>query len=270
MTLATGRSVWSLPFSSVMVHHMKCILKTLAGFCTAAALSTSAYASIVIGGTRVVYNEGAREVSVQLDNNGDLPSLVQSWIDAGNLDSSPEDSDAPFVLTPPIARVNAHSGQALRIAFTGSAQPLPTDHETVFWLNVLDIPPEPTAAPSSNKNFIQLAFRSRIKLFYRPKGLSGAANDAPDAIQWRQGKTDKGAPAIVASNPTPYHVSMIAVNAVYGQKSTDLAPQGYMLAPGEQHAFELPKENGTAPATVTYSAINDFGGHIQRTKPITH
>lgn len=268
MTLAAGHYVRSLPFPCAMVHHMKCILKTLAAFCAAAAFSTSADASIVIGGTRVVYNEGAREVSVQLDNNGDLPSLVQSWIDAGNLDSSPEDSDAPFVLTPPIARVNAHSGQALRIAFTGATQPLPHDHESVFWLNVLDIPPEPTAAPGSNKNFIQLAFRSRIKLFYRPKGLPGTANDAPDALQWKQGRTDKGALTIVASNPTPYHVSMIAVNAVYGQKSTDLAPQGYMLAPGEQHAFELPKDSGIAPSSVNFSAINDFGGHIQRTKPI--
>lgn len=266
MTLATGISR-SLPSPCAMVYHMKCILKTLTAFCTAAALSTSAYASVVIGGTRVVYNEGAREVSVQLDNNGDLPSLVQSWIDAGNLNSSPEDADTPFVLTPPIARVNAHSGQALRIAFTGTAQPLPQDKESVFWLNVLDIPPEPTAKPGADKNFIQLAFRSRIKLFYRPKGLTGSANEAPDALQWRQGRSEKGAKAIIASNPTPYNVSMIAVNAVYGQKNVELASQGYMLAPGEQHAFELPNESG-APTAVNYAAINDFGGHVQRTKPV--
>ena len=247
---------------------MKCILKTLAALCSAAAISSPAYASIVIGGTRVVYNEGAREVSVQLDNNGDLPSLVQSWVDAGNLDSSPEDSDTPFVLTPPIARVNAHSGQALRIAFTGATQPLPTDRETVFWLNVLDIPPEPTNLTASGKNFIQLAFRSRIKMFYRPKGLPGSANEAADALQWRLGRSDKGHAALLVTNSTPYHVSMTAVNAVAGQKSIALAPQGYMLAPGEKHAFELPKDGATTPASVNYSAINDFGGQIQRTKPL--
>lgn len=247
---------------------MKCILKFLAAFCTAAAISTPAYASIVIGGTRVVYNEGAREVSVQLDNNADLPSLVQSWVDAGNLDSSPEDSDTPFVLTPPIARVNAHSGQALRIAFTGAAQPLPTDRETLFWLNVLDIPPEPTNMTASGKNFIQLAFRSRIKMFYRPKGLPGNANEAPDILQWRLGRSEKGNTALLATNPTPYHVSMTAVNAVTSQKSMALAPQGFMLAPGEQHAFELPKDGSSSPISVNYSAINDFGGHIQRTKPL--
>lgn len=257
---------WSLPFPSAMVHHMKCILKTLAACCTAAIFSTSADAGVVIGGTRVVYNAGAREVSVQIDNNGDLPSLVQSWVDAGNMDSSPEDSDAPFVLTPPIARVNAHSGQALRISFTGSTQPLAQDHESLFWLNVLDIPPEPTATPGTTKNFIQLAFRSRIKLFYRPKGLPGTANDAPESLQWRHGKTDKGAPAIIVNNPTPYHISMLTANIMYGQKSIDLVPQGYMLTPGEQHAFELPKDSGVT--SVNYSTINDFGGHVQRTKPV--
>ncbi|PJI52023.1 molecular chaperone EcpD, partial [Methylobacterium radiotolerans] len=56
-----------------------------------------------------------------------------------------------------------------------TGEPMPQDKESVFWLNVLEIPPKDKA----NQNLLQMAFRSRIKLFYRPAGLKGKAEDAP-------------------------------------------------------------------------------------------
>jgi len=53
-------------------------------------ICNSAYASIVITGTRVVYPSDAKEVSVKLSNKGKSPVLIQSWIDDGNTKSKPD------------------------------------------------------------------------------------------------------------------------------------------------------------------------------------
>ena len=84
-----------------------------------------AVAGVVIGGTRVIYPAQSREITVQLSNIGDAPSLVQAWIDSGNPEQTAEDADAPFMLTPPIARVEPGRNQALRLMFAGAE--LPTD-----------------------------------------------------------------------------------------------------------------------------------------------
>ena len=69
------------------------------------ACGQQAMAGIVISGTRVIYPAQSREITVQVQNVGDGPSLVQAWIDSGDPEQTAESTDAPFVLTPPIGRV---------------------------------------------------------------------------------------------------------------------------------------------------------------------
>ena len=72
---------------------------------------SSALADIVITGTRFVYPEKEREVTVKIDNVGDKPALAQVWIDAGDPNATPETAKAPFTITPPINRIkNPYSG----------------------------------------------------------------------------------------------------------------------------------------------------------------
>lgn len=58
----------------------------------------NAWANIVINGTRVLYPENNKEVIVQLINTGDAPALVQSSIDDGDINSTPETANVPFVI----------------------------------------------------------------------------------------------------------------------------------------------------------------------------
>ncbi|HGJ5875514.1 MAG TPA: molecular chaperone [Arsenophonus sp.] len=74
---------------------------------------------------------------------------------------------------------------------------MPTDHESVFYLNVLDIPPKPTNLKT--KNTLQLALRTRIKLFYRPQNISKTSQDIADHI-----KINKAGKALFIANPTAY------------------------------------------------------------------
>ncbi len=64
---------------------MKGFVKVLAGM----LLCTSAQASVVLTGSRIVYPAESREVSVQLTNRDDFPGVVQVWLDDGNAQSVP-------------------------------------------------------------------------------------------------------------------------------------------------------------------------------------
>jgi P pilus assembly chaperone PapD len=206
----------------------------------------------------VVYNAKDPEETIKLSNEGKSPALVQAWIDSGDAKIAPSAVDVPFVVTPPISRIDPAKGQTLRVVYTGEA--LPQDRESVFWLNVLEVPPKP-GPNEADANKLQLAFRSRIKLFFRPAGLKGLAEEAPALISWRL--TQAGSqPAIEARNPTPFHVSFTAIEVSAAGKTATF-DDGGMVAPGETKIFPLNGQvTGTANAKVNYHALNDFGGPV--------
>ena len=118
-----------------------------------------AQAGIVIYGTRVIYPAGKNEVMVQLMNRGDRGALVQAWIDDGNTSIAPENIRVPFLISPPVVRVRANTGQQLKIKALSNT--LPQNQESLFYLNVLDIPPN--ASVNDGKNVVKFAIQNRIK-----------------------------------------------------------------------------------------------------------
>ena len=216
----------------------------------------ASHASVVIGGTRVIYNAKDRETTVKLTNEGKVPALTQAWLDNGDPKAAPSAINVPFTVTPPVARIDPGKGQTLRIIYTG--EPLPQDKESVFWLNVLEIPPKPSG-DEIDANKLQLAFRTRIKFFFRPAGLKGEPGEAPARLVWRLAQSGKQ-PALEARNPTPYHVSIVAVE-VSGGGRTAKSEDGVMVGPGETKLFPLKGEVTSGPGSkVRYHALNDWGG----------
>lgn len=128
-----------------------------------------AWGGIYIYGTRIIYPAQKKEITVQIMNEGSRGALVQSWIDDGDTSLPPEKIQVPFVMTPPVAKVSGGSGQQLKIKQL--ANTLPQDRESLFFLNVLDIPPNSTE--SEGKNIIKFAMQNRIKFIYRPQGITG-------------------------------------------------------------------------------------------------
>ncbi|MCP1481997.1 P pilus assembly chaperone PapD [Pseudomonas chlororaphis] len=214
-------------------------------------------AAVVIAGTRVVYPMANQEVTLQLRNAGGQPALVQSWIDSEDSARTASDSDAPFVIMPPIARIGPGSSQTLRIVYTG--EPVSEVRESVYWLNVLDIPPRP--ADIGEKNYMQVSIRSKIKLFFRPAGLQGSPDKAPEQLQWslarRAGKT-----VLKVSNPSHYHVSLSSVKLSTGAKL--LTAGDGMVGPGQELEFPLTSGVAVEPgkSSVQYDWINDYGAAI--------
>ncbi len=236
---------------------MKSLLCTLGAALMALGASTGlARASVVIAGTRVVFPAANGEVTVRLNNAGNQPALVEAWIDDGNPASTPDSAKVPFLITPPLARMNAGKGQSLRIVYTG--QPLPADRESLFWLNVLEIPPRPTAKPGEEQNTLQFAVRSRLKLFFRPANLAGDPASAPREITWSV-VADGSGYALEARNPTPYHITFSKLSLHVG--GATYAPDNGMVTPHSSLRLPL-KRLDRAPAaggTVDYTVINDYG-----------
>jgi len=231
-----------------------------------ALLAGPAHASVTIGGTRVIYPMAEREVNVKVDNDSRAPSLVQVWVDDGKTDADPGQSKVPFVVTPPIFRMEPQKSQTLRIMYTGEA--LPSDRESVFWLNVLDIPPK--SAKASRANTLQFAFRTRIKIFVRPARLDGRPEDAPAKLTWQLVPAPDGkGQALRVTNPTPYHVSFSEFGIEDGSR-TFKNDMGGMVAPEGATVLRIPDLAGAdAGARVHYVAISDHAAALPGEAPIS-
>ncbi len=221
------------------------------GACLFALFVLPGQASVVISGTRVVYPGNEKEVTVKLTNSGTLPVLVQSWVDTGDVKAKPEKIQVPFILTPPINRINPSKSQTLRLSYTATPA-LPEDRESVYWLNVLEIPPvTKEAAP----NRLQVAFRTRIKLFYRPGALTDKekANEAGKQLRWSVSGGE-----LRASNASPYFVSLVSVTVKQGSRNT--TAEGEMVPPRGEHNFRMKDGGLVRPgAEVIWQYINDWG-----------
>jgi len=217
-----------------------------------------AQAGVKIMGTRFIYPANEREIAVRLNNTSARPALVQSWLDKGDPSAQPGAETLPFVVLPPLVRVEANKGQALRIARIGNV-PV-QDRESVFWLNVLEVPPR--AEGSKGRNVMQLAFRSRLKLFYRPAGLPGNPTEAAKTLNWHATPT-----GIRVRNDSAYHVSFGKISIKAGGKQYKVEEPG-MVAPRASREIPLSAWRGAAGGQVQVSWLDDFGASRELSYPL--
>lgn len=216
-------------------------------------LAAPAQAGIVLNTTRVIYQAKDKEVSFVVNNSGTTDILAQSWLET-NKDSA-EAENLPFVVTPPLARMSGNARQMIRIIYAGEG--LPGDRESVFWLNVQEIP------QTAKDNQLQIAIRQRIKLFYRPAALSGDPLEAAKKLEWRvhDGQLE-------VSNPTPFHVSMIQI-AIRQQGKALYTTDSRMLAPRETVQLPLKSAISGPGMDIDFISINDFGAQEPHTAKVS-
>ncbi|HAU8266430.1 TPA: fimbria/pilus periplasmic chaperone [Kluyvera intermedia] len=222
-------------------------------------LANYAHAGIQLASTRVIYPVGKREVTLAVTSKDPAPRLIQSWIE--NDDADAPSANVPFIITPPIFRLNPDKGQTLRIIYTGGA--VPQDRESVFWLNVLEIPPKPTG---KNTGHIQLTVRSRLKLFYRPAGLKGSPKAAVAQLRWRLVREGQDY-TLECENPSAFTVSFNHVGLTKTVKSEDERQSGMCPARGHQRFAVQATPVQLAGGRLFFTTIDDYGGqhHHQAT-----
>lgn len=233
-------------------------------------LAPPSHAAVIIHGTRVIYPAERQEVEVRLENKGTRPALVQTWMDTGDRHSTPATAQAPFNLSPPIFRIEPNQQQTLRLRF--SSEPLPTDRESLFWLNVLEIPPRPVDAAQNNQ--VELSFRTRLRVFLRPESLPYAVASAPAKLLWQLVAHEQGF-ALQVTNPTPYHVSLASIDLLSNgkrfSKAANRAANDSLLMPaGDVKVFVLPllRNRPSGTPTVQFTTVSDFGARVRHSAGI--
>ncbi|WP_457976164.1 fimbrial biogenesis chaperone [Enterobacter sp. SA197] len=211
----------------------------------------TAQAGITPDATRVIYPEIRKEVTLGIKNDSAAPRLIQAWMDAGE----GNDSTPPFIIMPPIFRLDPGKGQSLRIRFTGGE--VPRDRESVFWINVLEVSPTPPGKKAGTQNVMQFPVRSRLKLFYRPEGLPGSPEEAVKTLQWRLMPGKKGA-ELECTNPSAFNVSFHDIRLTPPSDVDKTKLNGMCPAKGRV-LFTPPHTGQQAQDTVFFSAISDSG-----------
>lgn len=206
---------------------------------------SQATAGISLSSTRLVFDGQHKEAGITVRNNGE-DVLIQSWVDTDTAAAG----TVPFAVTPPLARVTANEQQLLRVIYAGAG--LPTDRESVVWLNVQEIP-----QASKTQNTLQLAVRQRIKVFFRPAGLKNNAYLAPTELLWQLAEHD-GKHVLRVTNPGIYHVSIADITLQAGAVS-EHPFDSLMIGPGELKEFNLKQLNSSQPSRLIFGSINDYG-----------
>ncbi|HFO8924881.1 TPA: fimbrial chaperone, partial [Escherichia coli] len=174
-----------------------------------------------------------------------LPYLLQTWVDPFNKEDK---SKPPFSVIPPVSRIEPQQEKILRILKT--AGELPKDRESVFWLNVKNIPP---SIDKKNTNVLEIAIKTRIKLFWRPAAVKIIPEQAIKNVKWsRQGNN------LIVENPNPIHINVMSVTV--DDKDVSLN----MIRPFE--TLTLPIPAGVAGKSLVWRFINDYGAISQPLK----
>ncbi|SUD31045.1 gram-negative pili assembly chaperone, N-terminal domain protein [Pseudomonas fluorescens] len=207
------------------------------------ALTPCAQATLKVEGTRLIYFGQYKEASINIVNQSSGERVVQSWV-------TREDDDAtlpvPFAVVQPLVRLDAQQHHLLRILYAGEG--LPSDAESMFLLNVMEIPLKPHATDS-----VQFAVRQRLKLFYRPPGLAGSSSEAVPQLVWRRAK----GPLVTVTNPSAFHLSLVDVQVDSGGQVQALEDY-VLLKPGERKVFSThaPIIDGSQ---INFTEITDIG-----------
>jgi len=220
--------------------------------CLAMICSQTIFAGVTITGTRIIFPSNQNSVTVQLNNPLETPALIQAWLDNGDPGSIPEAEKIPFILTPPLTQIDPKKGQMIRL-ISKDTKNLAKDRESLYWFNILDIPPTDTT--SSEQSKLQVSIRSRIKLFYRPVSLNMTQQKAFSEIKFNY---DASKAAITVNNPSPYYINFYDLT-FNPEKENTVYNDPLMVAPFSSETFKPAIH--AKPTQIKYSLINDYGAN---------
>lgn len=228
------------------MNKKKRMFKTLILAMLTTSLAVPAQAAFTLNGTRFIYDEGKKNISFEVTNHSEETYGGQVWIDNG----SQKESDVFIVPSPPFFKVNAGNKHIIRLLNVNDA--LPKDRESLFFLNVQEVPPKPKAEEG---NVLAIAMNTRVKVIYRPKSISAGRKDAEKELVLvnRDGST-------WVKNTTPYYFAITNVksNGKLLNLKDDVKQSLSQLAPFSEVNTHATLTSGK----ISVEALNDWGGAI--------
>lgn len=217
----------------------RCYFFVLLIMLSAAFSFTVSASGITLSGTRIIYPQANKQVSLAVKNMSDTSRvLVQTWI-SDDGDNKRDD----FIVTPPLYVSNPGDENTLRLMYVGKN--LSRDKETLFYFSAKSIPAV-DKDKTAGKNLLMLATVTRIKLFYRPDGLKPAIEKAQAML-----KVNRLQDGLTIENPTPYYITLAKMRV------NNSPLQNAMIIPYGKVHIKCKTAGGDV---FYYRTINDFGG----------
>lgn len=199
---------------------------------------------------RLVYLSTDKAINLSVYNHDSSPYLVQ----AGVSGESRQNTKAPFIVTPPLFRLEGHGNNVMRIMSAGAN--LPIDRESVFYFYATTIPAREKPAGSTTDESdrkvgasVSVSIKTILKLFWRPEGLPYTQESSTKLLRFvNEGK------ALVVKNPTPYYQSFAILEFDGRRIDTNAVPS--MVAPFSELRFPVTG----AVSKVTWNVMDDYGG----------
>ncbi len=201
-------------------------------------------AAFVLNGTRFIYEEGKKNISFTVTNEADKIYGGQIWVDNTN-----QGNGVYMVPQPPFFKVGAKQKQVIRIMNTDTS--LPKDRESLFWLNVQEVPPKPEKKDTEG-SVIAIAMNTRVKVIYRPLSIKDARQGAEKKLMLEQRGN-----VTWLKNPTPYYMAIVGLK-INGKEmvfSDKVARELTQLAP-----FSDISLGKNISGVLSVDTINDWGG----------
>lgn len=176
-------------------------------------ITTMTHSGLATSASRIIFEGDEAQKSFILANINDYPIIVQTWVDEGEANSNYR--NAPIVITPPIFKMEPDQNKSIRLFI--KSNDLPKDRESVYWMNLLEIPGKPKSEATDftpNRAYLDLAMNTQLKIFYRPKNLKKMSPEEITSkiafsIETKDGKT-----YLACKNLSPYNISFSKIKVV--------------------------------------------------------
>ncbi|MHC5226078.1 fimbrial biogenesis chaperone [Ignatzschineria sp. LJL83] len=201
-----------------------------------------AFAQISFDRTRVILDmdKSKSQTITAINPNKTLPFLAQSWIE----DEKGNKITQPLIALPIVQRLNPGQEKQIKVELVGNASSLPTDRESLYYFNALGVPPK-----DGGQNQVNIVIQSKLKLFYRPKGLP----KYPQQGWVEELQVQKTSNGLTIQNPTAYHVIIYGFSSTTNKK---LQERDIILKPFSTEKVNVKLGNGTPIIHI----VNDQGG----------
>ncbi|WP_164273988.1 molecular chaperone [Stenotrophomonas sp. B1-1] len=248
-----------------------------------------------LGATRLIFNEGEKDASIDFINTTDRCVGLAVWTSdrsitdkARKLDPTAERT--PIVLKqPPKSIVGPRATQSIRLSYEGE---FPRAVEALYWFTAYEVTLPPDKCKVANRSLadadaevekaladraqaaahnngaitagLEIAVATHIKVLVRPKELKAKSSyaEASKRLSWVVSQ-QQGEAVLVASNPSNYHIHLAVVSFNGKELSSDNGVMGLTVTPQGHISFPLEGVPRAKSDKVVAKIVNDYGGKTE-------
>lgn len=208
-----------------------------------------AIAGAALGGVPLIYDGGSSGATLEVHNDAAESRAMQVWVSAKACDDG--QTLAPIAANPPMFRLAPHGSREIELVRIPGY--LPEDRESMLFVSAK----ESLLAGEGGQLAQGEVTCRRTRVFYRPAGLEGRADDAPGALRWDVAGKD-GRPMLHVTNPSPYHVRFRSLLATVAGDEREVG-QPETLSPYGEQWYAIGDIGEAVEVKVAYVPVRDDG-----------